>query len=156
MADQLTEDQISELKEAFSLFDKNGNHAVHVTELGVIMRSLGHKPTEVELQDIINQDIFNHNTITFFKFKQIMEDKIRDREKEGVELKEAFRAFDKDGEGCISAATLRHVMTNLGEKLKDEEVDELFAEASIENEGDMNYVDFVTAMTAPATKIQYK
>ena len=44
-------------------------------------------------------------------------------------------------------------MTNLGEKLKDEEVDELFAEASIENEGDINYVDFVTAMMAPATKI---
>ena len=30
--------------------------------------------------------------------------------------------FDKDGNGFISAAELRHVMTNLGEKLTDEEV----------------------------------
>ena len=33
--------------------------------------------------------------------------------------------FDKDGNGFISAAELRHVMTNLGEKLTDEEVDEM-------------------------------
>ena len=38
------------------------------------------------------------------------------------EIREAFRVFDKDGNGFISAAELRHVMTNLGEKLTDEEV----------------------------------
>jgi calmodulin len=31
------------------------------------------------------------------------------------EIKEAFKVFDKDGNGYISAAELRHVMTNLGE-----------------------------------------
>jgi calmodulin len=39
------------------------------------------------------------------------------------ELIEAFKVFDRDGNGLISAAELRHVMTNLGEKLTDEEVD---------------------------------
>ena len=38
------------------------------------------------------------------------------------EIKEAFKVFDKDGNGFISAAELRHVMTSLGEKLSDEEV----------------------------------
>ena len=40
--------------------------------------------------------------------------------------------FDKDGNGFISAAELRHVMTNLGEKLTDEEVDEMIREADID------------------------
>ena len=55
------------------------------------------------------------------------------------EIKEAFRVFDKDGNGFISAAELRHVMTNLGEKLTDEEVDEMIREADIDGDGQVNY-----------------
>ena len=51
--------------------------------------------------------------------------KMKDTDSE-EEIKEAFRVFDKDGNGFISAAELRHVMTNLGEKLTDEEVMILF------------------------------
>ena len=55
------------------------------------------------------------------------------------ELREAFKVFDKDGNGFISAAELRHVMTNLGEKLTDEEVDEMIREADIDGDGQVNY-----------------
>ena len=40
------------------------------------------------------------------------------------EILEAFKVFDKDGNGFISAAELGHIMPNLEEKLMDEEVDE--------------------------------
>ena len=43
----------------------------------------------------------------------MMAKKMRDTDSE-EELREAFRVFDKDGNGYISAAELRHVMTNLG------------------------------------------
>jgi len=61
---------------------------------------------------------------------------------------EAFMVFDKDGNGFISAAELRHVMTNLGEKLTDEEVDEMIREADIDGDGQVNYEEFVTMMTS--------
>ena len=35
---------------------------------------------------------------------------------------ECFRTFDKEGNGFISAAELRHIMTNIGDIMKDEEV----------------------------------
>jgi len=52
MADQLTEEQIAEFKEAFSLFDKDGDGTITTKELGTVMRSLGQNPTEAELQGI--------------------------------------------------------------------------------------------------------
>ena len=54
--------------------------------------------------------------------------------------------FDKDGNGFISAAELRHVMTNLGEKLTDEEVDEMIREADVDGDGQINYEEFVKMM----------
>ena len=62
------------------------------------------------------------------------------------EILEAFKVFDKDGNGFISAAELRHIMTNLGEKLTDEEVDEMIREADIDGDGQINYEEFVKMM----------
>ena len=45
----------SEFREAFSLFDKDGDGTISGKELGTVMRSLGQNPTEVELQDMINE-----------------------------------------------------------------------------------------------------
>lgn len=50
-----------------------------------------------------------------------------------------MRCHLQDGNGYISAAELRHVMTNLGEKLTDEEVDEMIREADIDGDGQVNY-----------------
>ncbi|KAL2738861.1 calmodulin isoform X1 [Vespula squamosa] len=139
MADQLTEEQIAEFKEAFSLFDKDGDGTITTKELGTVMRSLGQNPTEAELQDMINEvDADGNGTIDFPEFLTMMARKMKDTDSE-EEIREAFRVFDKDGNGFISAAELRHVMTNLGEKLTDEEVDEMIREADIDGDGQVNY-----------------
>ncbi|KAL1131598.1 hypothetical protein AAG570_011212, partial [Ranatra chinensis] len=138
-ADQLTEEQIAEFKEAFSLFDKDGDGTITTKELGTVMRSLGQNPTEAELQDMINEvDADGNGTIDFPEFLTMMARKMKDTDSE-EEIREAFRVFDKDGNGFISAAELRHVMTNLGEKLTDEEVDEMIREADIDGDGQVNY-----------------
>uniref|UniRef100_UPI0005B2EBEF Chimera protein of Calmodulin, GPF-like protein EosFP, and Myosin light chain kinase n=1 Tax=Rattus norvegicus TaxID=10116 RepID=UPI0005B2EBEF len=147
-SDQLTEEQIAEFKEAFSLFDKDGDGTITTKELGTVMRSLGQNPTEAELQDMINEvDADGDGTIDFPEFLTMMARKMKDTDSE-EEIREAFRVFDKDGNGYISAAELRHVMTNLGEKLTDEEVDEMIREADIDGDGQVNYEEFVQMMTA--------
>jgi calmodulin len=148
MVEQLTEEQIAEFKEAFSLFDKDGDGSITTKELGTVMRSLGQNPTEAELQDMINEvDADGNGTIDFGEFLNLMARKMKDTDSE-EELKEAFRVFDKDQNGFISAAELRHVMTNLGEKLTDDEVDEMIREADVDGDGQINYEEFVKMMMA--------
>lgn len=112
--------QIAEFKEAFSLFDKDGDGTITTKELGTVMRSLGQNPTEAELQDMVNEvDADGNGTIDFPEFLTMMARKMKDTDS-AEEIKEAFKVFDKDGNGLISANELRHIMTNLGEKLTDE------------------------------------
>ena len=99
--EQLTEEQIAEFKEAFSLFDKDGDGTITTKELGTVMRSLGQNPTEAELQDMINEvDADGNGTIDFPEFLTMMARKMKDTDSE-EEILEAFKVFDKDGNGFI-------------------------------------------------------
>lgn len=51
----LTDEQIAEFQEAFNLFDKDGDGKITSQELGIVMRSLGQRPTEAELRDMVNE-----------------------------------------------------------------------------------------------------
>merc|ERR1712142_1144880 len=96
MADQLTEEQIAEFKEAFSLFDKDGDGTITTKELGTVMRSLGQNPTEAELLDMINEvDADGNGTIDFPEFLTMMARKMKETDSED-EIREAFKVFDKD------------------------------------------------------------
>ena len=117
--------------------------SVTTKELGTVMRSLGQNPTEVELQDMINEVDANHNgVIDFPEFLTMMT-----RQMNSDELREAFHVFDKDSNGFISAAELKQMMDSLGEKLTDEEVDEMVRVADMDGDGQVNYEEFVTLMT---------
>merc|ERR1712176_1003266 len=101
-----------------------------------------------ELQDMINEvDADGNGTIDFPEFLSLMARKMKDTDTE-EELIEAFKVFDRDGNGFISPAELRHVMTNLGEKLTDEEIDEMMHEADADASGQINYEEFVKFMMA--------
>eukprot|EP00761_Pharyngomonas_kirbyi_P009516 gb/GECH01009532.1/.p1 GENE.gb/GECH01009532.1/~~gb/GECH01009532.1/.p1 ORF type:complete len:150 (+),score=54.30 gb/GECH01009532.1/:1-450(+) len=146
MQKQLTEEQIAEFKEAFSLFDRDGDGSITIKELGTVMRSLGQNPTEAELQEMINEvDADGNGSIDFPEFLSLMARKMKDTDSED-EIMEAFKVFDRNGNGFISAAELRHVVTTLGEKLTDEEADEMLKEADVDNDGQINYEEFVKMM----------
>ena len=72
--------------------------------------------------------------LTTTEFLTMMARKMKDTDSE-EEIREAFKVFDRDNNGFISAAELRHVMTSIGEKLTDDEVDEMIREADQDGDG---------------------
>ncbi|CAK9165025.1 unnamed protein product [Ilex paraguariensis] len=148
MANVLNEEQIvDEFQESSGLFDKDGDGCITVEELATVIRSLDQNPTEEELQDMISEvDSDGNGNIDFPEFLNLMAQKMKETDVE-EELKEAFKVFDKDENGYISANELRHVMINLGEKLTDEEVEQMIREADLDGDGQVDYEEFVKMMT---------
>ncbi|OMJ80243.1 hypothetical protein SteCoe_19560 [Stentor coeruleus] len=148
MAEQLTEEQIAKFKEAFSLFDKDGNGSITTKEFGAVMKSLGQNPTEAELRDMIKEvDPDGKGTAEFPEFLNFMARKMNGQDTE-EDMFEAFRVFDRDGNGLISVVEFRHVLTNVGEKVTDEGLDEMIREAHLNDNGYINYEEFVRMMMA--------
>ena len=148
MATEMTtsEDPIQQYRKAFSVYEMEDEGKISKKDLGIVMRSLGQNPTEAELQDMINEvDADRKGTIEFHEFLSMMERK-KDYIESEDEVLAAFRVFDDDGTGFVSADELREVLTSLGEKLTDEEVEELFSEGEINADGLINYQDLCQAV----------
>jgi len=148
---KLTEGQIAEFKEAFSVFNKGQDGFITIKELGAAMRSLGHNPTEAELGDMINEvDLDGNGLIDFPEFLLMMSRK--NAPEPESEIKEAFKVFNKGGSGRVTKDELKTALTAMGEKLTDEEIAEMMEEADLDKDGGLKYDEFVKIMMTEEDK----
>ncbi|XP_022143145.1 calmodulin-like [Momordica charantia] len=143
---ELSETQVAEFEEAFSMLDQDCDGCITIEELGMAMRSLDVNPTEKELKIMVNEvDVDGNGTIEFGEFLNLMVTKMKECELEG-ELRETFKVFDKDQDGYISPFELKAVMMNLIERLTDDEVEQMIKDADLDGDGLVNYEEFVRMM----------
>ncbi|KAG2442655.1 hypothetical protein HXX76_002739 [Chlamydomonas incerta] len=144
----MTEERLAELKEAFKLFDKDGNGHITDKELGIVMRSLGQLPTEAELKQMVKEvDTNGSGTVEFPEFVKLMKRRPEEPADQEEALREAFRMFDRDGNGFINTQELKHVMCNLGEALTEQEAEDMIKEADVDADQMVNYEEFVRMMS---------
>merc|ERR1719412_3280445 len=112
------------------------------------MRRAGQNPTESEVQDMINEvDVDGSGFLEFPEFCLMMHKKLCDTDTEN-ELKETFRVFSKDDEGCITAEELKFVLTHLPGKVTYKEIDEMIKTVDKNGDGKINYSEFRVMMGA--------
>ena len=147
MASVALEEKETEYREAFAMFDKNGDGTITITELGSVMKSLGNNPTDIELQDMINEvDADGNGKLEFLEFCNLMDRQTKDMSQED-ELRERFKLFDKDGNGLIDRDELAIALQQLGEKLSEEEIDEMLEDCDTNGDGMIDFEEFMKYMT---------
>jgi myosin light chain 6 len=141
----LSEDQIYEIQEIFSLFETRGNGKVEATKIGDILRALGLNPTEAEVHKLVGEVKDGGQGIAlqgFLPLYQAVAKRNHEKTSTAEDFIEGFRVFDKDSNGTISSAELRHLLTTLGEKMEEVDVENLIAPFE-DQHGNINYEDFV-------------
>ncbi|XP_015760375.1 PREDICTED: myosin-2 essential light chain-like [Acropora digitifera] len=136
-----TQEEIDEYRDAFSLFDTEGDGKIDVEQIGSVLRSLNLNPADEDILKI-EKDVGDRR-VSFEEFLSIFLEEKKNAKKVSVEeFIDTLSAFDKDNAGKVSSGELRHVLTLLGNKLKDHQVDELLSDVG-EQSGFVNTADFV-------------
>ena len=130
-----------ELKEAFNMFDRDKDGLINYNELGNVLQSQGFNPTNQELLEMIaDVDENEDEKINFEEFLILMHSRLKKADIEN-ELNEAFSVFDKNGSGIISVREFKRIMGSLGDKISEDEVDEIIQKVDPKNRGYINYKD---------------
>lgn len=120
----LTEEQILEFKDAFSLFDQMGDGKVDKAQVPDILRSVGLNPMKHDVEKVKeNLKSIKVKRIAFEEFLPIYVPLAKKQTGSEEEFVQALRNFDRELNGRISAAELRRVLTGLGDKLTEEQAD---------------------------------
>ncbi|KAJ0248084.1 calcium-binding protein CML13 [Hirschfeldia incana] len=144
--DGLSDDQVSSMKEAFTLFDTDGDGKIAPSELGILMRSLGGNPTQAQLKSITASESLS-SPFDFDRFLDLMAKHLK-TEPFDRQLRDAFKVLDKEGSGFVAVVDLRHILTSIGEKLEGSEFDEWIKEVDVGSDGKIKYEDFIARMVA--------
>ncbi|CAF1552596.1 unnamed protein product [Didymodactylos carnosus] len=145
----MEEDRRLEFEEAFVLFDRDGDGLVDGNDLRRIMRSLGQNVGDPELREMLSSaGVDKNGKISSLDFINIMERKSKDIENE-EEIREGFRFLDRKGVGTVSVDDLMHLMSVFNNNQQpDQQIYEMMREAGIENNGQINYEEFIKTMTS--------
>ncbi|GJN26623.1 hypothetical protein PR202_gb14569 [Eleusine coracana subsp. coracana] len=144
IAESLSEEEIAGLKEMFQTMDTDNSGAITYDELKEGLRRYGSTLKDTEIRDLMDAaDIDNSGTIDYIEFiaATLHLNKLEREE----HLVAAFTYFDKDGSGYITVDELQQACKE--HNMPDAFLDDVIKEADQDNDGRIDYGEFVAMMT---------
>lgn len=144
IAESLSEEEIAGLKEMFKAMDTDNSGAITFDELKAGLRKYGSTLKDTEIRDLMDAaDVDNSGTIDYGEFiaATIHLNKLEREE----HLWAAFQYFDKDGSGYITVDELQQACAEHG--MEDVLLEDIIKEVDQDNDGRIDYGEFVAMMT---------
>nr|CAD7588663.1 unnamed protein product [Timema genevievae] len=138
------------LRKAFEAFDREKKGCISTDMVRTILEMLGHHVDDQIIKDIILEvDADGSGELEFDEFVTLAGRFLIEEDAEAMqqELKEAFRLYDKEGDGYITTAVLREILKELDDKLTKEELDMMIEEIDTDGSGTVDFDEFMEVMT---------
>jgi len=149
----LPKEQVEMLKKVFETFDKEKQGFITAEMVSAMLGMMGLKFNHKELMEVIEEiDEDGSGQIEFDEFlilakKFMTEDEEEDSGELEKELKEAFRLYDKEGNGYITTAVLKTILAEIDSSLSNEELDGIIEEVDEDGSGTVDFDEFMEMMT---------
>ncbi|XP_071540073.1 troponin C, isotype gamma-like isoform X2 [Panulirus ornatus] len=146
----MDEEQIATMKKVFQMFDQGKTGFVECNKFVNILNTLGQAFDEDELKTrIAENDPDKTGKVDFERFCSIVMPFLEEDDDEAMheELKEAFRLYDKGGDGYITTGTLKEILRELDNKLTEEDLDGIIDEIDEDGSGTVDFDEFMEMMT---------
>nr|XP_022330420.1 calmodulin-alpha-like [Crassostrea virginica] len=147
MAENLTEEQLQEMKLIFNMFDTNANGVIDAGELERVLHAMNQNPTPEEMEEfLVELDPEETGEITFEAFLDYAPSKFRTEDEEMSMVREAFRVFDKDGSGYITLDEAKDILQRGENSISDEDLEDFFNQSDLDKDGRINYEEFAVVL----------
>eukprot|EP00111_Clytia_hemisphaerica_P024853 TCONS_00073269-protein len=139
-----SDEQIAEIRNAFSMFDNEKGVISHV-DIIEVMKRLGQNPSEEEVLKMIEPiDKNGDQKVEFHEFAEMMRNYLQQIEPqhENEVIKNMFQLFDKNDNGYICMKELRKMLKTMGEKVSHKQVNEMMKFADRNGDGHIDFEEF--------------
>lgn len=131
------------MKDVFALFDRAGKGAVPSSDIGDLLRAVGHNPTQADIAKLQER----HPKDIDFETFQTLANETKPAVGKPEDYIKAFQIFDRDLTGYIALGELKYILTSIGEPLSEAEVSELLKNVQVQDDK-VDYADFVKSILA--------
>jgi calcium-binding protein CML len=152
----------AEVEQVFRRYDANGDGKISSEELASVLRALGAPPGPGEVRRMMDEmDADRDGFVDLAEFVAFHcgpgrgggdQDQQQREDDTEAELREAFRMYDADSNGLISARELHRVLRQLGEKCSVADCSRMIRSVDADGDGSVNFEEFKKMMGAGARR----
>ncbi|ONK68776.1 uncharacterized protein A4U43_C05F15880 [Asparagus officinalis] len=137
-------DKLEEFKKLIEFFDEDGDGKISPMELQKCMRIMGEELSSEDAEEVVRSlDSDGDGQLCLDEFAELVKAGDEDCEEEKRRnLREAFKVYEMEGEGCITPKSLSRALDRLGKKRSVEECREMIRRYDINGDGVICFDEF--------------